>query len=246
MEHINRLDIRDIALGRRSTEVAPWRVVAVRPLVREDMILLVNPASPDPKAPLARISAPHHLLARLIAEGKEPVDVSAITGYSTGRIRTLQSDPAFCELVAHYETGVVQAVADVQAQITHIALAAAQRLQEKLDDESEKFTTKELREISTAMLDRAGHGPTSKSVLTVNDPSQVIAKLHSMIQTESRGRVFTREAVDVEFTETINVTPAPSEGLEESDARNEGPLAGDHQIEGPSGGGDTVSEQSPA
>lgn len=243
--HLHRLDIKELAIARRSSMPAPWAITSVRELVREDLILLASPdKASDPKAPLARIGAPHHMLARLVAEGKDPVEVSLITGYTPERVRTLCRDPAFSELVSHYESNVVAARADVQAQITHIALVAGQRLQEKLDNADEMFTKKELKEIWTAGLDRAGHGPTSKSILTVNDPTNVLNKLQSILATESRGRVISRDTVEAEYVEIINVTTETSSGIEACDAGTVGAVAGAEETEGPGGGRDSVSEQS--
>lgn len=243
MDHINRLDIREIAIGRSSALPAPWQITGAREMTREDMILLLAPHTPDPKAPLARISAPHHMLAKLVAVGKEPVEISMITGYKPERIRTLQRDPSFMELVAHYEATTVTLEADMVAQITHITLSVGQRLQEKLDDPDAVFTTKELRELFTAGLDRVGHGPTSKSVLTVNDPTRVLDKLNNILATESRGRVLPRDVITAEFTEVTNDRPTSSSGTEESHDGNPEPVA-DGEIEGPGGGGHSLSEQS--
>lgn len=245
MDHIGRNDIHELSIGRRSAAPVPWRIVAARSMTREDMVLILAPnGGSDPRAPLAKISAPHHTLARLIAQGKEVVEVSNITGYTPERIRTLQRDPAFSELVSHYETEEIRATADVAQQIQHIALSAAQRIQEKLDDPDHGFTIKDLRELMVAGLDRTGHGPTSKKEVTINDPTGVINSLQGIIQSEGRGRVLARTEIVAEYTEVTNVSPAPRTGAQESDPGAEGPVANTDESEGPGGPGPSVPEES--
>lgn len=206
----DRLDIRDLAIARRSARKEPWQIVNVRPLTRDDLALLQShlPTPCDPKAPLARISAPHHTLARFVAEGKSVVEISAITGYTTNRIRTLQEDPAFRELVAHYEEQVVFAEADIQGQIQHVALMAKQLLMERLESEPDAFTHKDLMALMTAGLDRVGHGPSSKVNMTVNNTAEIIAKLHEATQQNQRSRVLSREEIDAECKEVPSHEPA--------------------------------------
>ena len=51
---------------------------------------------------LARLRGIHHEIARLLATGLSPAEVSACTGYSPSRISTLQADPSFKELLTFY------------------------------------------------------------------------------------------------------------------------------------------------
>lgn len=192
----SRLDIRDTAIARRSTKAEPWQIVDVRELTREEAAALIaaHPGTPDPKAPLARITAPHHALARLLAEGKDHVEVSFITGYTPERVRMLEKDPSFRELVAHYEQQIVQVSVDVQGQVANLALTAAQILQDRLESTPEEFTTKELRELMTAGLDRTGHGPGKKLDLNLTETAAVIEQMRSAMR-ESGGRVLDRSSI---------------------------------------------------
>lgn len=208
-----RLDIRDIALSRRSTPPVQLAIVDVRPLTQEKLqaILGFYPTAPDPKAPLARISAPHHMLARLIAQGKPVHEVSAITGYSTVRIASLKVDPSFAELVTYYEEEHVMAEADVSAQIRHIALTAGQIIQERLEDSPDEFSTKELQAVLALGLDRIGHGPNSRVDVRVTDTNQLIQQVRDQIKSESTGRVLSRSEVEAEYTEVTDEPPPQSE-----------------------------------
>jgi hypothetical protein len=149
------------------------------------------------------------MLARLIAQGKSAVEVGAITGYTPARVRTLQTDPAFQELLSHYELQEVSANADITAQIRHLALSAASTLQERLEVEPEGFSNKELREIATAGFDRIGHGPSSKLDLNLNDPQHVIQGLKEALALESVGRVLSKS--DPEILPTIDADFSPVE-----------------------------------
>ena len=54
--------------------------------------------------PIERITQLHHLQARLLAEGKSVTLVAASLGTSVERLKVLQNDPTFCELVAYYQS----------------------------------------------------------------------------------------------------------------------------------------------
>lgn len=197
------LDIRNQAIARRSSRQEPWQVEYARDLGPEDLALLhsgIVQAPQDPKAPLASLREPHHMLARLLAEGKSVVEVSAITGYSTSRIRTLQMDPAFKELMAHYEETIVFAEADVQAQIKHVALTAGSILQERLETDPDSFSNKDLKDLFQTGLDRIGHGPTTKHQHTITDPTHIIEALKEAHALEG-GRIIAKGAITAEFTE---------------------------------------------
>lgn len=217
-EYAARLDITALAIARRSTDQRTWTIVQVRAMTREDLALVLTTplGEADPKAPLARISAPHHFMAKLLAQGKEPVEVSRITGYTPARINTLLNDPCFSELIAHYEAEVVAAEADIQAQIQHIALTAGQLLQERLEDNPEAFSTKDLQSLFNSGLDRIGHGPGSKVQVNVNDPAKIIDTLKESLSQASSGRVISKaEVIDAEFAEPQNDTPTPRPGPQE-------------------------------
>lgn len=243
MHHIANLDIRDIAVARKSAAAKPWAIVQAEPLAREDLILLASADRPtDTKAPLARISAPHHMLAQMVAEGKEPTEISAITGYTPARVRTLIHDPAFAELVSFYEGRIVKISANVQAQIQHLALTAGQILQERLEDPNEPWTKKELRELYTQTLDRSGHGPQSKQTININDPSGVINNMSRLLAAEDKGRILSRSAIEAEYSEVSSNVEAPlRDGPETSDTRADRPVA-ETETERSGGGGPEIPE----
>lgn len=202
------LDVRAAAQARRSSKEAPWQVTAVRLLVPEDLLQMQTLAGDPPenaKAPLSRIRDPHHMLARLLAGGTSVVEASAIVGYSTSRIYTLKADPAFKELLSHYEAKTLAAEADIHAQIKHASLTALSVLQERLETCPEDFSQKDLKDIAYNGLDRIGHGPSSTHNINLNDPREVIAQIRTVLEQETQTRILSKsEAIlDAEYAEVI-------------------------------------------
>lgn len=213
------LDVRNHALTRRSSRVVPWQLTYERDIEpgERDRLLARSLTACDPKAPLARLRESHHVLARLMAEGKSPVEASAITGYSTDRIYTLKHDPAFTELVHHYETQIDSEKANVTQQVQSLALVAGQILHDRMLDEPESFKNKELMDIMNSGLDRSGHGPQSKVSHTLNDPTKILDSLRGMLSSENRGAILSRAVVDAEFKEVLPDEQAQTrDGVEDS------------------------------
>lgn len=212
------LDIRDLSLAKRSAKVEPWNVVYDRDITPEDLILLssMTLAVADPKAPLARISAPHHALARAVAQGKKDVEISAIYGYAPARMRTLREDPAFVELVSHYEEQELSASASIDEQIMHLALKAKEILLDRMEEDPNSLSTKDLKDLMIAGLDRTGHGPQSSTKIDINDPSRALEAMAAMQETERKGRIISRsEALTVEYTEISDDQTTSRDGPDE-------------------------------
>ena len=115
-------------------------------------------------ASLARIRGIHHELARMLASGMKPAEISAATGYCASRISTLQNDPMFKELVDFYTNSQKEIFRDVNAQIATLASDAVGELQSRLETTPEQFTVGALTNLAQMALDRSGHAPVSKSV----------------------------------------------------------------------------------
>jgi hypothetical protein len=109
--------------------------------------------SPAPLVQQLRDS--HHAIARLVAEGRRPYEVAAMTGYSTARISTLQQDPAFAELVEFYRQQTEEVYLDAHRRLATLGLSATAVLQERLDDRPESFTNKDLKELLGEAFDRS-------------------------------------------------------------------------------------------
>lgn len=197
---------------RSSVKVKPWQLEFAREIGPEELVLLhsVSKLPTNSKAPLAKLRAPHHTLAQMLVEHNDVIVVSRVTGYSTARIRTLQADPAFDELVQFYAENKVHAEHDVQKSIAHVGMTATQILQERLEEEPESFSNKDLLALQTAQLDRTGHGPQSKKTIEINDPKHVLAEIKQIMARENRAVIVPRdEPIDVNYEEILNDETSP-------------------------------------
>lgn len=113
---------------------------------------------------VTKIRDSHHAVARMIAIGMKPAEVSLQTGYSVLRIYTLVRDPAFQELVQFYQNSESEAHKDLQFQISLVARDALQALHERIIDEPEQFRPAEITETTKVLLDRAGFAPVQRSI----------------------------------------------------------------------------------
>lgn len=129
-------------------------IAVVRELTLEDLAELEQPRGVTTPA-IKRLRTQHHHLARLLAEGRREVEVSAITGYSQSRISILKQDPAFRDLITHYEHDAAMAYVNVHERLAALGITCLEELQQRIDEEPEKFNNKELRELAAMLLDRS-------------------------------------------------------------------------------------------
>ena len=113
---------------------------------------------------LAKIRGIHHEIARQLASGLTPSEVSATTGYSLSRISILTKDPSFKELLAFYNKKEKEVFVDVRKRMAVLGLDAASELQDRLENAPESLSNSQLIEITKATLDRAGYSPVSKNI----------------------------------------------------------------------------------
>lgn len=109
----------------------------------------------------------HHALARHIAEGKKPGEAALLCRYSQSRMSVLLADPAFRELVAHYQVMVNEKFVDFQEKLSELALDGALILQSRMEDKPEDMSDALLLQIVQVGADRTGHGPSSKIKINV-------------------------------------------------------------------------------
>jgi hypothetical protein len=125
----------------------------------------------------SRLRHSHHLLARAIAEGRPDVQAAAISGYAPSSVASLKRDPAFQELVAHYQSQVDDIFAAVQDRLGALGLSFLDELQHRLEENPADFKVGQLLAMATALLDRSvapSKGqkglpqPTGPSAISVN------------------------------------------------------------------------------
>lgn len=162
-------------------------VKSVRPLTREDLVLLKEPRV---KNAVGKLRDPHHRLARLIAAGVRIQDLPIRSGYSTQSISRFRADPAFQELVASYREKVLEAYAagveDYAEMVVGNAMKAERMLAEKLedaDDDGVSLPVRDLIAISRDAADRFGYG---KRNTTVNVNVDFAANLERARRAQAR------------------------------------------------------------
>lgn len=130
---------------------------AVRELRAEERAVNTTPV-------VKRLRDSHHAVAKLLARGMTPTQVSLQTGYAPSRISTLQNDPAFQEMLAFYRQDNEAVAEAVEAQFLGVAMDAKQAIQERLLDEGEEVSLTTLNEIFKTFADRAGYAPIQRSI----------------------------------------------------------------------------------
>ena len=157
------LKLQDIVVGSaRGRKGTPLKAQVVRELNESDLAIAANPPNYEVAAnPIVKLRHTHHLLARLLAEGRPPGECGLITGYSSSRISILQNDPAFKELVEYYKGQAQEAFLNVHERIAALGLASLDELQERLENEPDKFSEPLLLKMATDLLDRTVTKPTA-------------------------------------------------------------------------------------
>ena len=169
----------NVTLGRSGVlGQSPLVAEAGRGLTVEDLGLVASTKVGGTQV-LKRLRASHHQAARLLAQGLRPGEVAALSGFCLSRISVLQSDPAFAELVSHYESAAESRFADVQERMVMLGLSASEEILDRLETEPELLSTKDLVDVIKAGLDRGGHAPVakteSKSLSVVLGPEDLAA-----------------------------------------------------------------------
>lgn len=157
---------------------------------------------------LLKVRTTHHEIARLLALGLKDIDISRTLGYSQSRISILKNDPLFKELLDHYVTMRDGVVLNVGARLESMSVTALELIQERMLDDPESISMKDLQGIAELSLDRSGHGKTS--TVNVNTVSvQTLAEIKASIEQEHRGRVLPRnhraeDCIEATFTPISN------------------------------------------
>lgn len=152
---------------------------AVQRAIDQDLTLTSLGGHPPPSIKSLRLS--HHRLAELLAEGVQPTIAARMCNYTVGRVVSLQADPAFQELLAHYttqRTAESSAIwADFNTTAKALSLDLLSHIQEMLDTTPERFTPSLAAEVLRTVADRSGNAPVSKN-LNLNVNSDVGTRLN--------------------------------------------------------------------
>ena len=209
--------------GRRSQLVVERR----RDLVESDILALADAAPLEQVTPVQQLRHQHHLLARLLAEGKQVTEAAEITGYSVTYISRLKTqDRAFRALIEYYKEQVAEVFVNVHERLAGLGLNTIEELQERLAERPDGFSHRELMELAELCLDRSGHGPTStnKSVVALLT-GEDIARLKAEVSRRSTGSVRQLSSSDFQAN-----TDGGTIGLAVEEAAIEGSQSGGNEI----------------
>lgn len=146
--------------GRRSNA---FEVRYAGEVGESDLALLAGSRGTKPHA-VKQLRDRHHALARAIASGMGNVEASAVTGYDPARISVLKGDPAFKELVSHYQTVKESAFAEFQDRAAAVAIEALNQIAEELEERPEEVSLSQKMDIVVKLADRTGNAPVSRNI----------------------------------------------------------------------------------
>jgi hypothetical protein len=200
---------------------APLYWVVVRDLQEGEEARLTATSLGVKPIPLAKVREIHHQIARLLAQGLRPVEVSAIVGFSQSRISILQQDPSFKELLSFYRHRKDEVGADIAARLQSVTLDALAILHERLLDDPDAISTDELQKAVNSGLDRLGHG--ARQTLDVNFiGAAVLARLKASateegaVRLRSQGQEQDQKEKSNQASQTVG-SPGPIIDVPESD-----------------------------
>lgn len=162
------------ARGGRVPQRVEWEVV--RSLRVPDDLPLLLERQPKRASSLKQIRHTHHQLARLIAVGSADAEASQITGYSPAYISKIKKDPSFEELVEYYAVQKEQIFVDVVDRMRVLGLSTLDELQNRLEEEPEEWSRRELMELAELMLVKPAAARTNLATTASAPPVSVNVK----------------------------------------------------------------------
>ena len=179
------------------------QLVSVKPLTASELqTVLETPLLAEGLTPsIGTLRSSHHKLARLLALGLRDVEASHQTGYSASRISILKKDPAFRDLLTHYEQANAELARNLPERLAQLSMDTVDLLQERLTEEPEVFTNGQLTELLKAGADRSEAPVVSKNI-NVNENRNFDVTVIKQIKEE----VALNEAGKVKFVNRSEAT----------------------------------------
>jgi len=167
------------------------RVIGVRPLTREDMLLLQDKRPPQNRPKAMRET--HHRLARMVAAGMRVDEILHLTGFSYTRYHTLKQDPAFTELVTQYRGKVDEAwersLDEVYETETSNLRRMVHMVADHLDEAEETNVKIPLKELFIGIGDRADRFGYSKKIVNRNENLDFAKMMEQVARASGRSNV---------------------------------------------------------
>lgn len=110
------------------------------------------------------LKARHHQAAKLFAAGFKRADVARKTGYAPTTLDTLKCNPAFKDLIEHYNGEFQESMSELHDRMEALSMDLIAELETRMDNDGTRkdISIPELKELLTSMLDRTGRGPIKK------------------------------------------------------------------------------------
>lgn len=143
----------------RKAEPPPFKIIG--PLTRSEVEALQENPGVAPGRVLQKLRHHHHRLAQLVAKGERLTDISLVTGYSPNYIDNLtRYDPSFKQLVTDYQQVVADRFVDAIDRLKVLGISSVEELQDRLENDPESFSKRELIEIvEMALVKPMARGP---------------------------------------------------------------------------------------
>lgn len=129
-------------------------LIVERELTEQDILALGAEALAQGPTSIARLRHRHHLVARLLVEGRPNIEVAAITGYAQGSISQMKADPAFQELMEYYKGQTDAVYVGVHERLARVGEMALDEIEDRLHTKPDTFSNKELRELTAETFER--------------------------------------------------------------------------------------------
>lgn len=152
---MNDLGLNIVNLGGPGRPSKPLEAEVVRPLEMADLELAAITTRSSGPPPIKRITDRHHALARLLASGTPEGEAALILGYDVSRVSILKQSPAFQELLDVYRSEVDREFATTLDHMSGLSRDALLELRDRIEEEPEKFSNRELLSIINDMVDRS-------------------------------------------------------------------------------------------
>ena len=162
------LDLNSLGLRTKGRAAKPLTYVVGRELDDEDLAQLASEGRAQAVPALTKLRERHHTLAKMLAQGSPEQDAAVACGYSLSRVSILKTDQSFRDLVAFYRQGVVERYYDMHEAAAALGRDAIEELHERLEEAPEDFSIPQLMTLTSTMMDRVGHGPSSSTNVNVN------------------------------------------------------------------------------
>lgn len=207
------------ARGRKPKEVmTPLLVGRARELTAED-VLVARTTAPDMPTSvppsLVRLRTRHHRLAQLLSTGISDAKIALATGYSQSRISVLKNDPSFKELVAHYSKENAAVDVEIRNRIEMLSMEAVEIIQDRLEDNSDEFSNKELMDLAEMTLDRTGFGKSSTVSVLHGLDNETIALIQAQKEASQQGQILNlSEGEFIDLPGDNPLTPIASEKIQ--------------------------------